>query len=464
MPPPDRPSLWALTIAAATPSGWLADDISRVVLDDLRHGCSLEVPAETLRGRSVLVRARRQLPAVLAAIALDGIARRLLLCPPDVTPAHLPSILADAKVDAVVSDTACTWPDTAPPVPLIACRDAIAPLPGAPPNRSSETEFVLFTSGTAGQPKMVVHSLQSLSGPLDDGLARPGGAVWSTFYDVRRYGGLQILLRALIGGGAMVLSSAEEPVGDFLARAGAAGVTHISGTPSHWRRALMSPSAGRISPSYLRLSGEIADQAILDALHRRYPAASIAHAFASTEAGVAFDVRDGCAGFPAMLLDQPDPSVAMRVEGGTLRIRSARTASRYLGAQASDLCDHDGFVDTGNLVERRGARYYFVGRREGVINVGGLKVCPEEVEAVINQHPQVRMSRAWARRSPITGAIVAADVVVRTDDAAAPFDSIRSAILDTCRRVLPAHKVPATLRQVASLPIDASGKLSRRHA
>ena len=69
---------------------------------------------------------------------------------------------------------------------------------------------------------MVVHTLPSLAGPLDDGLAVAPGAVWSTFYDVRRYGGLQILLRALLGGGSMVLSSAHEPVGDFLARAGAA--------------------------------------------------------------------------------------------------------------------------------------------------------------------------------------------------------------------------------------------------
>ncbi len=226
----------------------------------------------------------------------------------------------------------------------------------------------------------------------------------------------------------------------------------------------MSPAAGLMSPSYLRLSGEVADQAILDALRRRYPAASIAHAFASTEAGVAFDVRDGRAGFPAALLDRAGSRVAMRLEGGTLRIRSSHTASRYLGTQANSLRDSEGFVDTGDLVERRAERCYFLGRKEGVINVGGLKVCPEEVEAVINQHPQVLMSRAWARRSPITGAIVAADVVVRTGGETVPFAPIRGAILATCRRNLPAHKVPVTLRQVASLPMDASGKLSRRHA
>ena len=54
----------------------------------------------------------------------------------------------------------------------------------------------------------------------------------------------------------------------------------------------MSPEAGAIAPSYIRLSGEIADQGILNALRSFYPQATIAHAFASTEAGVGFEVHD----------------------------------------------------------------------------------------------------------------------------------------------------------------------------
>ena len=72
--------------------------------------------------------------------------------------------------------------------------------------------------------------------------------------------------------------------GDYLVRLGAHGATHVSGTPSHWRRALMSPDARAIAPRYIRLSGEIADQGILNALHSFYPQASVGHAFASTEA------------------------------------------------------------------------------------------------------------------------------------------------------------------------------------
>jgi acyl-coenzyme A synthetase/AMP-(fatty) acid ligase len=323
----------------------------------------------------------------------------------------------------------------------------------------------LLTSGTTGLPKLVAHTLSSLIAPIT---SDPGAApvVWSTFYDIRRYGGLQIFLRALLGNTPMVLSSAGESVGDFLRRAGARGVTHISGTPSHWRRALMSPAAHAIAPRYVRLSGEIADQAILDHLKTTYPAAGVGHAFASTEAGVAFAVTDGRAGFPASLVDQPGAAVTLRVENGSLRIRSARTATRYLGTAAEPLRDAEGFVDTGDMVERRGDRYVFVGRRGGVINVGGLKVHPEEVEAVINGHPKVRMSLVRTRKSPITGALVVADVVPHAMQDAAPAElaSLTDELLQLCRGQLPRHKVPAAITFVSSLAVAGTGKIARRDA
>ncbi|HEY0425932.1 MAG TPA: class I adenylate-forming enzyme family protein [Rhodopila sp.] len=433
-----------------------------MVFGGLVEGSCLGVPPETLHGRSVLIACQDQLPAVLAAIELDGIARRILLCPPDLPASCLPAILTDAQVDAIAWDGVSAAGREADGQSVIACGSELQPRSSAQASRSVETEWVLFTSGTTGQPKMVRHTLTSLSGPIDDGLVVASKAVWSTFYDVRRYGGLQILLRALIGGGSMVLSRAEEPAGEFLLRAGKSGVTHISGTPSHWRRTLMSSFGHLMSPAYVRLSGEVADQAILDQLRRAYPASSVAHAFASTEAGVAFDVRDGLAGFPADYIGQPGAKVEMRVEDGTLRIRSSRTSTGYLGDHDRALRGPDGFVDTGDIVERRGDRYYFNGRREGVINVGGLKVYPEEVEAVINQHPAVRMSRVWARSSPITGALVAADVVLQANQES--FATLRAAIIDHCRRGLTAYKVPVSVRQVQSLEIAPSGKLMRHHA
>jgi len=438
-----------------------------VALGDIVQGSCLNIDRAALAGRSVLVVTGDQLTAALALIALDGLVSRLVVAPPDLRSDLLPTVIADAEVDAIVSDF--------DPVTFAALGVHLFARCGLPIVRPDDdadggraTEWVLLTSGTTGVPKMVVHSLEALTGAITPEPSRARPIVWATFYDIRRYGGLQILLRAMLAPSSLVLSEAGEPVVDHLHRLADAGVTHISGTPSHWRRALMCGTARAISPEYVRLSGEIADQAILNALRETYPQAAIGHAYASTEAGVGFAVDDGLEGFPASLLDQHGKDPEIRVEDGSLRIRSTRAASRYLGAAPDRLADADGFIDTGDMVERRGDRYYFVGRRGGIINVGGLKVHPEEVEAVINRHHGVRMSLVRARKSPIMGSIVVADVVLdgRPADAATgpAGDALKDEIIRFCRGALPQHKVPAAIRFVPSLDVTTAGKLARHHA
>jgi acyl-coenzyme A synthetase/AMP-(fatty) acid ligase len=362
--------------------------------------------------------------------------------------------------------------DSAPavdsPAALTQCLVTPRPIPAAIRRRSSEiTEWILLTSGTTGAPKLVVHTLSSLAGTLPREPAARGRSVWSTFYDIRRYGGLQIYLRAMLSGTSLVLSSPGESTRDFFTRAAAAGVTHISGTPSHWRRALMSGDAALLTPEYVRLSGEVADQSLLDNLRVVYPQARIAHAFASTEAGVAFEVNDGIAGFPAGFINNAHGNIDLKIEDGTLRIRSSRNAARYLGAARNVVASDDGYVDTGDMVELVEGRYYFRGRKGGIINVGGFKVYPEEVESVLNADPRVRMSLVRARRNPITGAVVVADVVLAEPaNAAGPdtTDRLKIELLDACRRTLPAHKVPAMLHFVPALELNAAGKLVRPNA
>jgi len=424
------------------------------------NGTTLGGRGAEVAGRSVLVATRDQFAAALALIELDGVAGRLIVCTPDLPSEHLPALVAKAGIDAIVSDHARG--DDRPCIPLrILGNGTITP------SRETlatcyTTEWVLLTSGTTGTPKMVVHTFASLTAAIGNALGQGADVVWGTFYDIRRYGGLQIYLRAVLGRGSFVISGPGEPIGDYLVRLGSHGATHVSGTPSHWRRALMSPEARAIAPRYIRLSGEVADQGILNALRSFYPQASVGHAFASTEAGVGFEVNDGLEGFPAGMVGAPG-DVQIKIDEGSLRIRSARSAVRLAGEEHSTIADDDGFVDTGDMVERRGDRYYFLGRRSGIINVGGLKVYPEEVEAAINRHPAVRMSMVRSRKSPITGSLVAADVVLKggpsgTDDGILDF---KREILQICHDSLAPHKIPATIRFVPGLEIAAAGKLAR---
>jgi acyl-coenzyme A synthetase/AMP-(fatty) acid ligase len=415
-----------------------------------------------LAGRSVLLAVADQLISALAMIEIDGVARRMLLCPPDLNADHIETLIDDAGIDAIVTDQPGRWADVGVYL-VVAARAPERAVKQAKSERA--TEWLMLTSGTSGVPKIVGHTLEGLTGAIvADGSARGKPPVWATFYDIRRYGGLQIFLRAIIGGGSMVLTEPGEALADHVARLNAMRVTHISGTPSHWRKLLMSGSAVGLAPRYVRLSGEIADQAVLDGLKGAFPEASIGHAYASTEAGVGFAVNDGLEGFPASLLGQGGDGVEMKVEDGSLRIRSTRAAHAYVGRHAAALTDNDGFVDTGDMVELRGDRYHFVGRRGGIINIGGLKVHPEEIEAVINGHADVRMSRAKSRKSPITGSIVVADVILADGCDVSRSGQIREEIMADCRARLAPHKVPVMIKFVSALDITAAGKLARTDA
>ena len=481
------PSLRDAIAAGGTPpsgcsqSGDLIGAEHRLALGDLLQGSAIATDRESLRGRSVLIAAADPFLAALALIECDGLARRMTLYPPGIALEHLPYVMRCAEVDAVVSDGSFLSGVSHGAEQHAICTPTLVPHEHASQERLP-TEWILLTSGTTGRPKLVLHTLASLSGaigarashtapspptlsPAGERVGGEGEVIWGTFYDIRRYGGLQIYLRAVLTRSSLLLAGPQEPVTNFLQRVGAAGVTHISGTPSHWRRALMSSEADCIAPRYIRLSGEIADQAILDSLHSFYPNAEISHAFATTEAGVAFDVRDGLAGFPASILNSTS-GVDLKVEDSTLRVRSSRTAERYLGENPPVLKNPEGFVNTGDVLELRDGRYHFQGRCDGVINVGGLKVHPEEVEAVLNCHPQVRLSLVKTKKNPITGALVVADVLLK--DTSTPEGEtareLQKVIKQFCRESLPPYKVPAAISFVPAIAISETGKLVRLHA
>lgn len=460
----DAASLWEGMARTGLADRFLHAPSQSLPLTALAGASAIAGGADRLRGRAVLVATSEQLTAALAFIDLDGAAARMIVCPPGFPDAHLPEICKKAGIDAIVTDRDASCFDAISACEIVSLSANLC-TGIAPRVAGHATEWVLFTSGTTGLPKLAAHSLAALTGAIKRA-ALQDPHVWATFYDIRRYGGLQIFLRAMLGNASLVLSSPDDPVADHLVRLGRHSVTHISGTPSHWRRVLMSPAVPSFAPRTVRLSGEIADQAVLDGLRARFPAANIGHAYASTEAGVGFEVADGLEGFPAAYVESGLGEVEMKVEDGSLLIRSKRTAGRYIGEERT-LIREDGFVNTGDTVELRGDRYYFTGRRDGVINVGGQKVHPEEVETVINRHPSVSASLVKTQRNPIMGAIVVADVVLNPPEPQSLSTERRAAlqreILDACRAQLANHKVPALI-QFPALDLTSGGKLARTNA
>ena len=121
------------------------------------------------------------------------------------------------------------------------------------------------------------HTLNSLVGRIESRHPDPVpfGLEYVLRYSTVRGATDLSFARLLTGSSLPAVQRAENRPRIFVRAPARHGVTHISGTPSHWRRALMSPAAHLLAPEYARLSGEIADQAILNQLHSFYPQARI---------------------------------------------------------------------------------------------------------------------------------------------------------------------------------------------
>ena len=297
--------LAALSVSPDPTNRFLYGVNGTIRYSDLLVGSTLRGRVNELNGRSVLIQPYNQLAAAAAVVELDGRVRRMVLATPDLPAEHLASVIDKAAIDWIVTDHSV--PDVEKLSVSVCMTGDLDLTPTKPTDFDHyDTEWVLLTSGTSGMAKMVVHSLESLTSAIVDYTDQDTFVIWATFYDIRRYGGLQIFLRAVSAARSLALSDSRESLEAQLVRFGARGITHISGTPSHWRAALWSPMAQKMAPKYVRLSGEIADQAILDRLHATYPSAAVGHAYASTEGGVGFAVDDGREGFPAAFVgDRP---------------------------------------------------------------------------------------------------------------------------------------------------------------
>ena len=252
--------------------------------DFLQQTCLIGRP-DDLSARSVLLAVSDQLISAVAMMEIDGMASRLLVCPPDLETEHVRALIEGAGIDAIVTDQPLRWSGVG------VYQVAAVRLPVWSPARARArrtTEWLTLTSHVSDKLQIVCHTSEDLCGEV--AAAAPGTPpVWATFSDVRCIEGLRTLLCAGVGGGSMVLSEPGEPIADHLTRFGARGVTHVSGTTSTWRTLLMSGVIGGFAPRHVRLSGGIADQALLDGLKRAFPDASIDHADDATKAGLGFD-------------------------------------------------------------------------------------------------------------------------------------------------------------------------------
>ena len=157
-------NLRAATLSTATPGRFISGVAHHIDIATLQSRACLD--ASLAIRRSVLVRTAKQLASVLALIELDGVANRIVLCPPD-QDRHLSEIIQAAGIDLIITD-----PDMVdehlPVTQLSVSAERLTY--SVIDDRPAETEWVLLTSGTTGMPKLTIHTFASIAGPLSDGV------------------------------------------------------------------------------------------------------------------------------------------------------------------------------------------------------------------------------------------------------------------------------------------------------
>jgi acyl-CoA synthetase (AMP-forming)/AMP-acid ligase II len=425
-------------------------------------------------GQGIGVRARNGRAFVIGALAALGCGAVIMPIHHQMKPEELSEMLARAPLCAILDDgSGPAQPGQNLPLPspgghglrFTRVDNAQPPLaPGLP-----EAAFVRFTSGTTGAAKGVVLTHQDVlertrAANAGLGLTHADRILWVLPMAYHFYVSIILYLEV----GATVIVSADYLAGSLLETAARHAVTFLYVTPMHVRM-LNSDQSGRgLPPSLQRVmsvSAALHPQSARDFLAKFHvpvaqgygiievglPIQNIAEAMEHPEA-----IGRPVDGFEAKIVDaamNPLPEG----ETGQLAVRGPGMFSGYLNPprpRAEIL--RDGWFLTGDLAHRdSGGRIVLDGRTTSVIQVAGHKVFPEEVAAVLDQHPAVLRSRVSARVHPQMGEAVHADVQLRPGQEAVSTE----AILAFCRRRLSSQKIPATLAIVPEITTTASGKV-----
>jgi acyl-CoA synthetase (AMP-forming)/AMP-acid ligase II len=406
-----------------------------------------------LAGRRVGLRFLPVMPSYALLFALEALNADLLLLDGRLQSGEAAQLARDLRVAALLT------PDASHAVNPFTVEEFSGEAHG-----STEATVTILTSGTTGKPKAVRHTWQSLCRPVRC-IEHSPSPRWLQTYRPNLYAGLQVLLQCFVNHGVLHIPGegwGPSEIVEFIAKN---RIEYISATPSYWRRLLLFAdpvTLEAIRPVQVTLGGEVVDQVILDSLTRHFPGARIAHIYATTELGRCFSVTDTLQGFPKSFLAEPSPDgVEMRIQNNELVVRSASAMVGYdrSSSQHSLLTNPDeGWIETGDLVSIEGDRVVFVGRKSDMINIGGNKVHPVEIEQIIRPVPGVFDVRVYARRSSISGELVACELV---SDKSRPDSELLGAVQQTCHANLASYQRPRLVKIVEQFELSAAQKTIR---
>jgi acyl-coenzyme A synthetase/AMP-(fatty) acid ligase len=312
--------------------------------------------------------------------------------------------------------------------------------------------FVIFSSGSTGRPKAVLHDVERFLSKYD----QPGKRLRTlAFLLFDHIAGMDTLFYTLAAGGSLVLPERRDPhhVCQLIERH---GVEVLPTSPSFLRLMLLSGADETHDLTSLRIvtyGSEPMDPTTLGRVTERLAHARVIQKYGTSELG---SPRSRSREPGSLWLDLATEDVEAKIEDGVLWLRSSTAMLGYLNADQA--LDEEGWYCTGDRVERDGDWIRFVGRESEIINVGGEKVVPQEVEATILELDYVRDAVVKGVNHPLLGQVVHAEVtVVEEPGVENPLKAIRR----HCLARLPRHKVPVKVVPAAG-PITSARHKKRR--
>ena len=412
-----------------------------------------------LSGKKIAFHCSDVIDAVVFMASMDGFGSALILLHPEECLNITAELIKISNADIVISENVEDLKKLIRTPVFRSITDVVKTVsPGETLKSRINTDWIVSTSGTTGKPKLVEHSLYSLTRTSSKNKDKEKKQSWGLLYGFTRFAGLQVVLQSLLSGSTLIAPEISSSLKTKLSMLAKYGCTSLSATPSMWRQILMDPSGEALALKQITLGGEISDDKILAALRNRYPDAYLTHIYASTEAGVGFSVKDGRSGFPASYLSNPPNGIDIKIVDGQLWIKNDYLSSKYLGSQSH--ISEDGWVNTGDSVRVTSDRVYFLGRESGIINVGGNKVHPESVESVLLSHPLVENAKVYGKKNPFMGSLVVADIIVRDKDIDKK-DVVKDLKEFLYIRLEP-FMIPAVIKIVDNLSLNSAGKLLRK--
>lgn len=310
--------------------------------------------------------------------------------------------------------------------------------------QKSTSEITIFTSGTTGQPKKVIHSINTLTRSVRLG-DKYKGQVWAYAYNPTHMAGLQVFFQAFENQNTLV-NVFNMQRNDIYQKIEKYQITHISATPTFYR--LLLPYE-KDYPSVIRvtLGGEKSDKHLYENINKIFPNAKINNVYASTEAGSLFAANGDCFQIPEKIRDK------FSVVNDELLIHKS-----LLGRSDSFNFDED-YYHSGDLIEwvdKEKGIFRFKSRKNELINVGGYKVNPGEVEDAINSIEGVRQSLVYGKANSILGNVLIAEVQLENDVEITDIE-----IRKKLKQQLQDFKIPRKIIFVETFSLTRTGKLKR---